>query len=309
MQVTKSTCYNIAKGVMDMKKIAWIGTGVMGNSMVSHLIKAGYPVSIYTRSKEKADNLKDKATVVDSIALAVKDADVVITMVGYPKDVESVYTGQQGVFEHVKKGALCIDMTTSSPTLAGQLYESAQSYGLRMLDAPVSGGDIGAKNATLSIMVGGDLHDFDEAAELFAFMGKSVTYIGKAGAGQHCKMANQIAVAGNIAAICESLYYARNAGVDPTIVLSAISGGAAGSWQVSNNGPKILTENYEPGFYIHHFIKDLTLAEEEAGKADISLPVVHQVLALYRQLLEEGYGQLGTQALIKAYRKNHESEN
>lgn len=287
-----------------MKKIAWIGTGVMGNSMVTHLINAGYPVSVYTRSKEKADNLKDKAKVYDSISEAVKDADVVISMVGYPKDVESVYAGQDGVFKNVKKGTLCIDMTTSSPTLAEKLYQISLSFGLRMLDAPVSGGDIGAKNATLSIMVGGDQIDYDEAKELFALMGKSITLIGKAGSGQHCKMANQIVVAGNIAAISESMYYAKNAGVDPNIVLQAISGGAAGSWQVSNNGPKILTENYDPGFYIHHFIKDLTLVEEEAGKAGIALPVVHQVLALYRQLLEEGYGQLGTQALIKAYQKN-----
>ena len=290
-----------------MKKIAWIGTGVMGNGMVSHLIDAGYPVSIYTRSKEKADNLKDKANVYDSISEAVKDADVVISMVGYPKDVESVYAGEDGVFKNVKKGTLCIDMTTSSPSLAEKLSSLALSFGLRMLDAPVSGGDIGAKNATLSIMVGGDQGDFDEAKELFSLMGKSITLIGKAGAGQHCKMANQIVVAGNIAAISESMYYAQNSGVDPNIVLQAISGGAAGSWQVSNNGPKILSENYDPGFYIHHFIKDLTLVEEEAGKAGIALPVAHQVLALYRQLLEEGYGQLGTQALIKAYQKKHES--
>lgn len=287
-----------------MKKIAWIGTGVMGNAMVSHLIDAGYTVSIYTRSKAKAENLKDRATVYDSIAEAVKDADVIISMVGYPKDVESVYAGDQGVFRFAKKGTLCIDMTTSSPSLAQKLYVLAQSNGLRMLDAPVSGGDIGAKNATLSIMVGGDHGDFEEAGELFAFLGKTITYIGKAGSGQHCKMANQIVVAGNIAAISESMYYAKNAGVDPNIILQAISGGAAGSWQVSNNGPKILKENYDPGFYIHHFIKDLTLVEEEAGNVGISLPVVHQVLALYRQLMDEGYGQLGTQALIKAYKKN-----
>lgn len=286
-----------------MKKIAWIGTGVMGNSMVSHLINAGYPVSIYTRSIEKAANLKDKAMVCDSIAKAVKDADVVITMVGYPKDVATVYAGADGVFDNVRMGVLCIDMTTSSPTLALQLHALAQSRGLRMLDAPVSGGDIGAKNATLSIMVGGSQEDFEEARELFSLLGKSITYIGNAGAGQHCKMANQIVVAGNIAAVSESMHYAQNAGVDPNIVLQAISGGAAGSWQVSNNGPKILTENYDPGFYIHHFIKDLTLVEEEASKAGIALPVAHQVLELYRQLNDEGYGQLGTQALIKAYKK------
>jgi 3-hydroxyisobutyrate dehydrogenase len=290
-----------------MKKIAWIGTGVMGNAMVSHLISAGYPVSVYTRSIEKAENLKDKATVCDTIAKAVKDADVVITMVGYPKDVASVYAGADGVFENARKDVLCIDMTTSSPTLATQLYELSKSRGFRILDAPVSGGDIGAKNATLSIMVGGDHDDFLQAKEFFDLMGKSVTYIGKAGAGQHCKMANQIVVAGNIAAITESMHYALNAGIDPDIVLQAISGGAAGSWQVTNNGPKILKENYDPGFYIHHFIKDLTLVEEEAKKTHINLPIAHQVLKLYHQLQDEGFGQLGTQALIKAYKSSHES--
>ncbi len=290
-----------------MKKIAWIGTGVMGHAMVSHLIDAGYPVSIFTRSKEKAADLTEKAILCDTIEQAVKDADIVITMVGYPKDVESVYADENGVFNHANKGTLCIDMTTSSPTLAQKLYELAVSKGLRMLDAPVSGGDIGAKNATLSIMVGGDSEDYLEAYPLFERMGKSITHIGEAGFGQHCKMANQIVVAGNIAAISESLYYAKNAGLDPYIVLQAISGGAAGSWQVTNNGPKILKENYDPGFYIHHFIKDLTLVQQEAAKTEISLPVVAQVLALYRQLLDEGYGQLGTQALIMAYRKNNES--
>lgn len=292
-----------------MKKIAWIGTGVMGHAMVTHLIDAGYPVRIFTRSKEKAADLKDKAAICDTIETAVRDADIVITMVGYPKDVESVYAGEEGVFNHAKKGTLCIDMTTSSPTLAQKLYDLAVSKGLRMLDAPVSGGDIGAKNATLSIMAGGDSEDYQEAYPLFERMGKSITHIGKAGFGQHCKMANQIVVAGNIAAISESMYYAQNAGLDPYIVLQAISGGAAGSWQVTNNGPKILKENYDPGFYIHHFIKDLTLVQQEAAKTEISLPVVAQVLALYRQLLDEGYGQLGTQALIMAYKKKHESNH
>lgn len=292
-----------------MKKIAWIGTGVMGHAMVSHLIDAGYPVSIFTRSKEKAADLTNKAILCDTIAEAVREADIVITMVGYPKDVESVYAGENGVFDHAQKNTLCIDMTTSSPTLAQKLFDLAIIKGLRILDAPVSGGDIGAKNATLSIMAGGESDDFKEAYPLFELMGKSITHIGKAGFGQHCKMANQIVVAGNIAAISESMYYAQNAGLDPYIVLQAISGGAAGSWQVTNNGPKILKENYDPGFYIHHFIKDLTLVEEEAAKTDISLPVVHQVLALYRQLLDEGYGQLGTQALIKAYKKDHESNH
>jgi 3-hydroxyisobutyrate dehydrogenase len=279
----------------------------MGNAMVSHLISAGYPVSVYTRSIEKAENLKDKATVCDTIAKAVKDADVVITMVGYPKDVASVYAGADGVFENARKDVLCIDMTTSSPTLATQLYELSKSRGFRILDAPVSGGDIGAKMRHFQSWSVAITMTFCKPRNFFDLMGKSVTYIGKAGAGQHCKMANQIVVAGNIAAITESMHYALNAGIDPDIVLQAISGGAAGSWQVTNNGPKILKENYDPGFYIHHFIKDLTLVEEEAKKTHINLPIAHQVLKLYHQLQDEGFGQLGTQALIKAYKSSHES--
>lgn len=289
-----------------MKRIAWIGTGVMGNSMVSHLIKAGYPVTVFTRTKSKAANLKDRCRICDNIAEAVADADVVITMVGYPADVEEVYAGAGGVFASAQKGTLCIDMTTSSPTLAEQLYQAAKSRGMRMLDAPVSGGDIGAANATLSIMIGGDTADVEEAKEYFHHLGKNITHIGGAGAGQHCKMANQIAVAGNIAAATESLHYAQKQGLDPTVVLKAIASGAAGSWQVSNNGPKIIAEDFSPGFYIHHCVKDLSLAAEEAAKAGFALPVVTQVLAMYRTLLDEGHGQLGTQALCKVYRRERE---
>jgi 3-hydroxyisobutyrate dehydrogenase len=283
-----------------MKHIAWIGTGVMGHAMVSHLIKAGYPISIYTRSKNKAMDLSSSALIFDSIEEAVKDADIIITMVGYPSDVEAVYTQ---VFKFAKKGSLCIDMTTSSPSLAKSLYHQAKHHGFRMMDAPVSGGDIGAKNATLTIMAGGDESDYQEAIEIFKHLGKTMTYVGTAGFGQHCKMANQIVIAGNIAAVSESLHYMLSTGLDPQKALSAIAGGSASSWQLLNNGPKMLSKDYEPGFYIHHFVKDLELIEQEASKVDINLPVVHQVLALYRQLIEEGNRELGTQAIIKAYRK------
>lgn len=284
-----------------MKHIAWIGTGVMGHAMVSHLLDAGYPITIYTRTKEKALDLADKARVVESVEEAVKDADVVISIVGYPQDVDSIY---QRVFKSAKKNALLIDMTTSSPTLAADLYQQAKAHGLRMMDAPVSGGDIGAKNATLTIMAGGDLADYDEALEIFKVLGKTITYIGAAGFGQHCKMANQIVIAGNIAAVSESLHYMLAIGLDPQKALSAIGGGSASSWQLLNNGPKMLSKDFDPGFFIHHFVKDLDLVEEEAHKADITLPVVHQVLALYNQLIEEGDRELGTQALIRAYRKD-----
>jgi len=284
-----------------MKKIAWIGTGVMGHAMVSHLLDAGYPITIYTRSIEKALDLTHRAQVVDSIEEAVKEADVVISIVGYPIDVDSVY---QRVFKSAKPNALLIDMTTSSPTLAIQLAQQAKANGLRMLDAPVSGGDIGAKNATLTIMAGGETADFEEAKEIFSHLGKTITHVGPAGFGQHCKMANQIVIAGTIAAVSESLHYMLTVGMDPQKALSAIGGGSASSWQLLNNGPKMLTKDFAPGFYIHHFVKDLGLIEEESAKVGIDLPVVHQVKDLYETLIENGDRELGTQALIKAYRKD-----
>lgn len=287
-----------------MKKIAWIGTGVMGNAMVTHLINAGYTCSLYNRTKEKMMNLQDKAILCDTIADAVKDADVVFTMVGYPKDVREVYCADHGIFNHCKKGILCVDMTTSSPSLAVELSLIAKEKGVRLLDAPVSGGDIGAKNATLSIMVGGLKSDFDEALEYFQYMGKQITYIGESGSGQHCKMTNQIVVAGNIAAVTEAISYIQSKGLDENLILQAISGGAAGSWQLSNNGPKILKEDYNPGFYIHHFIKDLKLVCEEAENAQLDLSVVKDVLSKYEYLALNGYSSLGTQALIKAYTKD-----
>lgn len=287
-----------------MKKIAWIGTGVMGNAMVTHLINAGYTCSLYNRSKEKMMNLIDKAILCDTIAEAVNDADIVFTMVGYPKDVREVYCAEHGIFNHCKKGILCVDMTTSAPSLAVELSLIAKEKGVRLLDAPVSGGDIGAKNATLSIMVGGLKSDYDDALEFFRYMGKQITYIGESGSGQHCKMANQIVVAGNIAAVTEAISYIQSKGLDENLILQAISGGAAGSWQLSNNGPKILKEDYNPGFYIHHFIKDLKLVCEEAENAQLDLSVVKDVLSKYEYLAQNGYSSLGTQALIKAYTKD-----
>ncbi len=284
-----------------MKKITWIGTGVMGHAMVTHLINAGYPITIYTRSKQKALDLANRAKVVDSIEEAVKEADVVIMMVGYPSDVESV---SQQVFKFAPKGALLIDMTTSSPSLAISLYQQAKAFGIRMLDAPVSGGDIGAKNASLTIMVGGDESDFNEASDIFKHLGKSLNYIGTTGFGQHCKMANQIVVAGNTIAISEAIHYMLSTGLDPQKTLNALGGGAASSWQLLNNGPKMINRNFEPGFYVHHFVKDLKLIEEEARQANINLPMVHQVLNLYQHLMDDGDRELGTQALIRAYRKD-----
>lgn len=285
-----------------MKKIAWIGTGVMGNAMVGHLIDAGYICYLYNRTKAKMLNHQDRAIICNSIKDAVIEADIIFTIVGYPKDVEEVYCSKEGIFANCRRDALCIDMTTSAPSLAVELFENANAKHIRILDAPVSGGDIGAKNATLSIMVGGNKNDFDEAMEYFNYLGKQVTYIGQAGSGQHCKMANQILVAGNIAAVSEAICYIQSKELDAKVVLQAISNGAAGSWQLVNNGPKIIQEDYEPGFYIHHFVKDLKLVCQEAEQNALDLTVVKEVLKKYEDLVEYDLGYLGTQALIKAYK-------
>ncbi|HCT62726.1 MAG TPA: oxidoreductase [Erysipelotrichaceae bacterium] len=279
-----------------MEKIAWIGTGVMGHAMVSHLIKAGYPVQVYNRSIQKTEGLNAKVCL--SIEDVVKDVDIVFTMLGYPKDVEEVYAE---IFKHQNTKPLCIDMTTSAPDLAKQLALRASELGIEVLDAPVSGGDIGAKNASLAIMVGGSENTYRKALPLFEKMGKTITYCGTSGNGQHCKMANQIVVAGNVAAVAESMSYAIKQGLDPKLVLQAISGGAAGSWQLTNNGPKMIDHDDKPGFYIHHFVKDLLLVLSEAENVGLELPIVSEVLSSYQALVDKGYASKGTQALIEHY--------
>ena len=279
-----------------MDKIAWIGTGVMGHAMVSHLIEAGHSVKVYNRSLQKTEGLH--AQVCLSVEEVVKDVDVVITMLGYPKDVEEVYAK---IFKHQNTKPLCIDMTTSAPELAKRIALSAKDFGIEVLDAPVSGGDIGAKNASLAIMVGGDENAFTKALPLFEKMGKTITYCGTSGNGQHCKMANQIVVAGNVAAVAESMSYAIKQGLDPKLVLQAISGGAAASWQLSNNGPKMIDRDDKPGFYIHHFVKDLLLVLNEAEQVGLELPVVSEVLSSYQALVDKGFASKGTQALIEHY--------
>jgi 3-hydroxyisobutyrate dehydrogenase-like beta-hydroxyacid dehydrogenase len=289
-----------------MHKIAWIGTGVMGGAMARHLMDAGYAISVTTRTKSKAQSLIDAgARWCDDIPSCVKDADIVFTMVGYPKDVEEIYLKQNGIFDSVKPGTICVDMTTSSPRLATILYNEGRKRGILVLDAPVSGGDIGAKNATLAIMCGGDKEPFETVVPLFEKLGKNIRHMGGASFGQHTKMANQIAVAGAIAATTEAILYAQAAGLNASEVLAAISTGAAGSWQLSNNGPKILAGNFDPGFYIHHFVKDMRLVMEEAQGFAIDLPILEKVYEKYAILLNKGYGLLGTQALIKAYREEN----
>ena len=284
-------------------RIGFIGVGVMGNGMVKNLLRHGYEVSAYTRTRAKAlEALDAGAEWRESAADCVRDADAVITMVGFPPDVEEVYFGERGILANARPGTLVIDMTTTSPRLAQRIYTEAADRGLSALDAPVSGGDTGARAGTLAIMVGGDREAFDRAVPIFEAMGKSIRYMGAAGSGQHTKMANQIAIAGTLAGVCEAIAYARAAGLDVDEVISTISGGAASSWQLANNGPKSAHGDFAPGFFIKHFIKDMTLADGEARARDLPMPVLEKVLAMFRALEAQGYGDEGTQALIRAYR-------
>lgn len=268
-----------------MEKIAFIGTGVMGKSMATHLLTAGYKLTVYNRTKRKAAGLLDRgASWADSPEQAVRDADGVITIVGYPKDVEEIYLGPRGIVESAKKGALLIDMTTSSPRLAQKIGEIAKERGLSALDAPVSGGDLGAKNGTLSIMVGGEEGAFERALPVFLKMGKNVVLQGKNGAGQYCKMANQIVIASTMLAVSEALAYGNAAGLNPRTMLKSIESGAAGSWSLSNLVPRMLDGNVSPGFYIKHFIKDMGIALDSAKELSLSLPGLELARKLYQTL-------------------------
>lgn len=287
-----------------MKQIGFIGTGVMGSSMVKNLMKNGFEVSVYTRTKSKAQEVVDAgAKWCDTVAECAKDKDAVITIVGFPKDVEQVYFGKDGIIENAKSGAYIIDMTTTSPTLSEKIYEAAKEKGLNALDAPVSGGDKGAREGILTIMVGGDKEAFDACADVFAAMGTSVVYEGKAGAGQHTKMVNQICISGAIAGVCEAIAYMNAKGLVPEEVFRAISKGAAGSAQLNLYANRIIEGDLNPGFYIKHFIKDMAIASEEAAAEGIKLDILDHVLDIYKVLENDGMGDLGTQGLIKHYEK------
>lgn len=285
-----------------IKQVAWIGTGVMGKSMARNLQQHGWQVRAYNRTASKAVELEQYGIqVCSSIEEALEGADAVFTIVGFPKDVEEVYAGEHGIFKYGKPGLYAIDMTTSSPKLAKQLFEDGQQHGIKVMDAPVSGGDIGAKNATLSIMVGGTQEDYQVLLPLFEAMGKNIKHMGVAGNGQHTKMANQIGVAGAIAAASEAIVYAKSVGLDPNDMLEAISSGAAGSWQLNNNAPKVLKKDYAPGFYIKHFVKDMHLAEESSIAHGVHLEMLRSVCAMYESLMARGYEDEGTQALVEYY--------
>ena len=287
-----------------MQKIGWIGVGIMGKAMVRNLMKAGYEVHIYARHPEKvADVVSEGAVPHGSIAECVKASEVVITMVGFPKDVEEVYFAPGNILDSAAKGMTLIDMTTTSPTLAKRIAEAGAQRGLRVLDAPVTGGDTGAKAGTLSILVGGQRADFDTALPIFQAMGKTITYFGPAGCGQHAKMANQIMIAGALSGVCEALAYAKAEGLDWNTLLGAVATGAAGSKQLDFQGRKILAGDFTPGFFMKHFVKDMKLAEEEADTAGLDLNVLRRALDNCQTLVDQGCGDLGTQALIKFYEK------
>lgn len=282
--------------------IGFIGTGVMGKHMAANLIKAGFKVFVYTRTKSKAEDLlKQGAVWRDSIAEIAPNVNVIITMLGFPIDVEEIYLGERGVLNHAKSGTYLIDMTTSTPLLAKRIYKESLKKGLYALDAPVSGGDIGAQKGKLAIMVGGEPEVFETVKPIFNILGTNIRYQGEAGAGQHTKICNQISIAANIMGVSEAISYAQKAGLDPNNVLKSIESGAAGSWQLSNLGPKMIDKDFEPGFYIKHFIKDLDIALDEARQMNLNTPTVKLAKSLFEKLKDSGEENSGTQALIKLY--------
>ena len=282
-------------------RIGWIGTGVMGSSMCGHLVAAGYRASVYNRSAEKAKPLVEKgAKLLDSPRAVAQTSDVVFTIVGYPKDVREVMLGENGALASAKAGAVLVDMTTSEPALAVEIDQAARAKGVHSVDAPVSGGDVGAREARLSIMVGGEKPVFDALSPLFEKMGKTIVYQGPAGAGQHTKMVNQILIATNMIGVCEALLYAYKAGLDLNVVLQSVSSGAAGSWSLSNLAPRAIAGNFEPGFFVEHFLKDMGIALAEAKRMKLCLPGLALAEQLYRAVEAQGYARKGTHALLLA---------
>lgn len=283
-------------------RIAFVGTGVMGKSMAGHLLAAGHEVRVHTRTRAKAEPLLAAgAAWADSPAAAADGADAALSMVGYPSDVAEVWRGDRGFLRVARPGQLLVDLTTSDPALARELAAEAASRGAEALDAPVSGGDRGAREATLSIMVGGSRAAFDRARPLLGLLGKTLVLQGGPGAGQLCKLANQVAIASGMVAVCEALAFARATGLDPATVLESISGGAAGSWGLSNLAPRVLKGDFAPGFYVRHFTKDLGLALAAARASGAALPGLELATRLYAEVERAGDGDLGTQALARLY--------
>lgn len=285
-----------------MTKIGFIGTGLMGHGMIRNLLKNGYQVQIWNRTKTKAEDLiNDGANWTDDAAQCAHDVDFIITIVGYPKDVEEVYFGEHGVLAGANPGTTIIDMTTTSPQLAQKIYQAAVDHKLLALDAPVSGGLAGAENGSLSIMVGGDQATFEHAFPVFTAMGKQIVLQGPAGAGQHTKMANQIALAGALAGVCESLRYAKAVGLDPQKMFDTIRAGAAGSAQMEAFMPMLINNDFKATFYMKHFIKDLKIAHNETNDRDLKLAILDQILKECQAVESMGFGDEGTQALYHWY--------
>ncbi|WP_086311961.1 2-hydroxy-3-oxopropionate reductase [Enterococcus sp. 7F3_DIV0205] len=285
-----------------MPQIGFIGTGVMGAAIVRNMMKKGLNVNVYNRTKSKTDELvKEGAFWQDTPADVVANSDIIFTMVGFPKDVETIYFDENGIFSKEIKNKIVVDLTTSTPTLATKIAARANELGGDALDAPVSGGDLGAKNGTLTIMVGGDKEVYDQVLPIFETFGKTFTLHGTSGKGQHTKMANQIMIAGTMTGMTEMMVYANKAGLDLNKVIETLSGGSAANWSLSNYSQRILNENYSPGFFVKHFIKDLKIALDEAEKLNLELPATKLATELYEKLANKGFEDDGTQALIKLW--------
>jgi 3-hydroxyisobutyrate dehydrogenase len=282
-------------------RVGWIGTGVMGRWMCQHLMTKGYATTVYNRGREKAKPLLDAgATWADSPRVLAERSDVVFAIVGFPKDVREVFLGAQGALAGSQAGMALVDMTTSEPSLAREIYDAAKAKGVASVDAPVSGGDVGARNAALSIMVGGDAEAVEAVRPLLECMGKTIVHQGPAGAGQHTKMVNQILIATNMIGVCEALLYGHKAGLDLNTVLQSVGGGAAASWSLNNLGPRIIDRNFEPGFFVEHFIKDMGIALDEAKRMGLALPGLALANQLYLAVQAQGWGRKGTHALMLA---------
>ena len=282
-------------------KIGWIGTGVMGSSMCGHLIDKGFEATVYTRSKEKAKDLLDKgASWVDSPKAVAENSDVIFAIVGFPNDVREVFLGENGALAGSKAGNILVDMTTSEPSLAEEIAAQAKEKGIYSIDAPVSGGDVGAKEARLSIMIGGEKEAVDALQPAWQAMGKTIVHQGPAGAGQHTKMVNQTLISSMMIGVCEALLYGHKAGLDLETVMQSVSTGAAGSWSLSNLGPRIMANNFDPGFFVEHFIKDMGIALAESRRMGLSMPGLALAEQLYQSVKAKGWGRNGTHALMLA---------
>jgi 3-hydroxyisobutyrate dehydrogenase len=291
----------ITKADPGKTRIGWIGTGVMGRWMCQHLMTKGYKATVYNRSKDKAKPLLEQgAAWADNPKQVAEKSDIVFAIVGFPKDVREVFLGTQGALAGSKPGTVLVDMTTSDPSLAREIYEAAKAKGVHSVDAPVSGGDVGARNAALSIMVGGDADAVEAVKPCLECMGKTIVHQGPAGSGQHTKMVNQILIASNMVGVCEALLYAYKSGLEAKTVLQSVGVGAAGSWSLNNLGPRIIDRNFEPGFFVEHFIKDMGIALDEAKRMGLVLPGLALANQLYLAVQAQGYGRKGTHALMLA---------